>query len=61
MATIELVDRVTHKLDKGDLPLALFLDLFKAFDTLNHEIFLTKLRHHGILSNQLDFFFKLFG
>ena len=49
---IELVDRITQKLDKGELPLALFLDLSKVFDTLNHEILLTKLRHCGILSNQ---------
>ena len=49
--TIEPVDRITLKLDKGDLPLALFLDLSKAFDTLNYEILLTKLRHYGILSN----------
>ena len=46
LATIELVDKITHKLDKGELPLVLFLDLCKAFDTLNHEILLTKLGHY---------------
>ena len=56
MAAIELVDTIIQKLDKGELPLALFLDLSKACDTLNYEILLIKLRHYGILSNQLDFF-----
>ena len=47
--------------DKGELPLALFLDLSKSLDTLNHEIPLTKLRHYGILSKPGRFFSKLFG
>ena len=56
LAAIELVDTITQTLDKGELPLALFLDLSKACDTLNYEILLIKLRQYGILSNQLDFF-----
>ena len=42
-AVLEIVDRVNLELDKGNRPLALYLDLSKAFDTLNFEILLEKL------------------
>ena len=38
LAIIELTDRITKAIDKGEYTLGIFLDLSKAFDTINHKI-----------------------
>ena len=48
LAVLELVDRTIFTLDKDETPINIFLDLSKAFDTLNHTILLNKLHHYGI-------------
>ena len=56
LAALELIDRIICNLDKGNVPVAIFLDLSKAFDTLDHLILLKKLLFYGIKNKALDLF-----
>ena len=56
MANIELVDRIITALDDKKLSISIFMDLSKAFDTLNHKILLCKLQYYGISGVALDWF-----
>ena len=55
-AIITLVDRITSSLDSGDLVIGVFLDLKKAFDTVDHHILIKKLFSYGIRGNTLKWF-----
>ncbi len=48
LATLELVDTKVVEMDKINTRVNIFLDLLKAFDTLDHEILLYKLKNYGI-------------
>ena len=56
LASTELIDRICKVMDKGETPFSIFLDLSKAFDMLDHDILLTKLRHYGIVGTPLIWF-----
>ena len=56
LPTIELMDRVISALNDKFLPISIFMDLSKAFDTLDHDIVLGKLRYYGINGTSLDWF-----
>jgi len=56
MALIDLTDSISECIDTGDVTVGIFLDLAKAFDTVNHKILLGKLSHYGIRGTALDWF-----
>ena len=56
LASLELCDRILKYLDEGKIPITLFLDLSKAFDTLDHKILLDKLKYYGIEGIPLAWF-----
>lgn len=55
-ASLELLDRILQKMEIKDTPFSIFIDLSKAFDTLNHEILLKKLSFYGLNSSSLNLF-----
>ena len=55
-AIITLVDKITSSLDSGDIIIGVFLDLKKAFDTVNHQILFKKLFSYGIRGTILKWF-----
>ena len=50
-AVIELVDKITKAIENNEFTVGIFLDLSKAFDTVNHDILLKKLYFYGIRGN----------
>ena len=55
-ALISLTETIKSSLDKNRFGCGIFIDLQKAFDTVNHGILLKKLEHYGIRGTALSWF-----
>ena len=53
-AAMELTDKILKAIDDKNISLAIFMDLSKAFDTLDHGILINKLAHYGIHGTTLQ-------
>ena len=47
-ALLHALEQITAALERKEIPLAIYVDLSKAFDSLDHNILLRKLEHYGI-------------
>ena len=56
MALLKLVDDLSRVLDDGGYAVGIFIDLAKAFDTVNHKILLKKLHFYGVRGTALAWF-----
>lgn len=55
-AILQLTDQIIESLAKKQHVIGVFMDLSKAFDTINHYILLRKLRSYGVRGNVLSWF-----
>ena len=55
-ALITLVNKITQSLNSGDMVIRIFLDLKKAFDTVNDTILVKQLYSYGIRSQLINGF-----
>ena len=54
LTLVELYDKISLALDHKEFAARVFIDLSKAFDTVNHNILTDKLQHYGIRGLALD-------
>ena len=54
LAALKLVNSFIAQMDSNNVPVNIYIDLSKAFDTLNHSILLSKLEYYGITGRSYD-------
>ena len=57
LATLELMDHNINAMNNQLTPINIYLDLSKAFDNLDHNILVSKLKYYGVQGVSLDLLF----
>ena len=55
-AIIHMLQNIIPDFDNNKIVIGVFMDLSKAFDVINHDILLLKLKHYGFINNTLAWF-----
>ena len=56
MAILEMVEKITDAIDNNKFSIGIFIDLSKAFDTVNHKVLVNKLHFYGLRGTALNWF-----
>ena len=56
LAAARFVNELVVDMDNYKIPTSVLIDLSKAFDTLNHDILISKLKYYGVFGVELNFF-----
>ena len=54
IALLKLIDDISEEIDNKNFSIGVFIDLSKAFDTINHDILIKKLNSYGIRGIALE-------
>ena len=58
MAIMDMYEQISRAIDDNEYAVGIFIDLSKAFDTLDHSILIAKLEHYGVRGVPLRLFSK---
>ena len=53
---MQLIDQINDKFENNCFTLGIFIDLSKAFDTIDHQILISKLNNYGVKGKNLSCF-----